>query len=456
MPGIQSNSSSIYKKIIEFLSEDIWHVEASDLARIPRMLLGLLQFLLITLRKFVTDRGLMMASALTFASLLAFIPFLVLLFTLFSLLGGAQWLDSQIRPLIFDTLATGAGEKISQSLSDLVRSARLGTTGTVSFIFMVVTALGLLNTIESAFNQVWSVAESRSILKKIRDYWSAITIAPILIVVSLFLTTSLGKIPIIQTLMAQSWVDHLLTVIMPLLLQWLAFYLFFLMVPNTVVRMSAAALGALAGSVLWELAKAGYLTYTTNVVKYNLVYGSLAFIPIFMIWVFLTWVAILIGVEISYVYQNFGSLKGQIRRIRLSFSQKEMLGLTVMAEVARRFMKGEIPTTIYEFSHRLKLPAEHLRSVVQLFREQKLLSGGDDDALLVVTRDLDRISVQTILDALREGGGGDLLIEDDALFSAVNDAIRQLMTPARRLLGETTLRKLVARITEDHPGPNGG
>jgi len=455
MPTTTPKATSLYRRVLEFLSVDIWRLETSDLARIPGMLLGFLQFLLIALRKFVTDRGLMMASALTFSSLLAFIPLLVLLFTFFSLLGGAEWLDARIRPLIFNTLATGTGEKLSQSLSELVRSARLSTTGSVSFILMIVTSLSLLNTIEGAFNQIWSVAESRSIARKIRDYWSALTIAPILIIVSLFLTTSLGKIPIVQTVLSQRWVDHFFTVFVPLLLQWLAFYLFFLMIPNTVVRTASAALGALVGSVLWEIAKSGYLTYIAYAVKYNLVYGSLAFIPIFMIWVYLTWVAILMGVEISYAHQNFVSLKGQKRRIQLSFSQKETAGLTVMAEVARRFITGQPPTTIYELSHEFKLPSEHLRSLVQLLRERKLLNEGDDDGPLVVTRELDRISVQAMVDALREGGGGESVLVDNTLYHSVSKAIQRLMSPSRKLLAETTLRTLVTEISNQPSGPNG-
>ena len=157
------------QKVLQFLSEDIWHLEASDLAGIPGMLLGLLQFLLIALRKFVTERGLMMASALTFTTLLAIIPLLILMFTVFKLLGGAEWVDENIRPLLFNFLATGSGEKLSQSLSDLLRNAKLGTIGSLGFVFMVATSLALLNTIESAFNHVWSIVESRSLIKKIRE-----------------------------------------------------------------------------------------------------------------------------------------------------------------------------------------------------------------------------------------------------------------------------------------------
>ena len=450
-----SNIKRVRHKVLDFLSEEIWHVEASDLARIPGLLLGLLQFLLIALRKFLTDRGLMMASALTFSTLLALIPLLVIVFTFFSLLGGADWVDTNIRPLIFNLLATGSGEKLSQSLSDFVRNARLGTIGSLGFIFMIVTALALLNTIESAFNQVWSIAESRSLLKKLRDYWSAMTIAPILIVVSLFLTTSLGKIPLVHTILEQSAVDYLLTSVTPLLLQWLAFYLFFLMIPNTMVRASSAAIGSLVGSVLWEIAKAGYLSYIANAVKYNVIYGSLAFLPIFMIWIYLTWVVILVGVEISYAHQNFVSLRGQKRKIGLSYSQRELAGLMVMVEVARRFIDGEDPTTVYELSHRLKLPAEHLRTVIQHFRDRKLLSDGDDDYPLVVTQDLDRISVQSMVDAIRDGGRGNLLMDKDSLYRSVNRVVARWLEPGRKLLGETTLRQLVFEIRDGQTDLNG-
>ncbi len=437
---------SIYRKILRFLTEDLWHIDLGDLPSTRRMLLNLLQFLTISLRRFLTGRGLMMASALTFSTLLALIPLLVLVFTFFSLLGGANWLDSHIRPLIFDLLATGSGEKLSQSLSDFVRNARLGTLGTVGFVFMIVTCLALLNTIESAFNRVWSIGESRKLLQKLRDYWSAMTIAPILIIVSLFLTTSLGQIPLVAAVLAYPWVDHLLTLVMPLILQWVAFYLFFLMIPNTVVRSSSAALGALVGSVLWEIAKAGYLTYTANAVKYNLIYGSIAFLPIFMIWIYLTWVAILIGVEVSYVHQNFASLRRQRRKIQLSYAQMEQMGLMVMVDVARGFMEGTTPTTIYELSHRLQLPSEHLRSVVSLLRNQQLLGEGDDDFPLIVMQDLDRITVLSILDALRVGGGTKLQLEDDTLYSAVGKQLSSWRDNSRKLLGNMTLRQLIREI----------
>jgi membrane protein len=388
----------------------------------------------------------MTASALTFSTLLALIPVLVLVFTFFSLLGGANWLDSHIRPLIFDLLATGSGEKLSQSLSDFVRNARLGTWGTMGFIFMIVTCLSLLNTIESAFNRVWSIAVSRTLLQKLRDYWSTMTIAPILIILSLFLTTSLEKIPLVATVLAYSWVNHLLTMVMPFILQWVAFYLFFLMIPNTMVRSTSAALGALVGSVLWEIAKAGYLTYTANAVKYNLIYGSIAFLPIFMIWMYLTWVAILIGVEVSYVHQNFASLRRQRQKIRLSFAQIEQMGLMVMVDVARRFMGGNTPTTVYKLSHRMRLPAEHIRSVVTLLRNQRLLGEGDDDYPLTVMQDLDRITVQSVLDALRTGGGTNLIMEDDTLYSAVGLQLSSWRNNSWKLMGNMTLRQLVREI----------
>jgi membrane protein len=439
---VSHEKATVYQKVLKFLKEEIWHVELSDLKKSQKFLLSLLQFLSISLRKFVTDRGLMMASALTFSTLLALIPFLAVVFTFFSLLGGAEWVENHIRPIIFNLLSTGSGEKLAQSLSDFVRNASLGTIGTLGSIFLVITTLSLLNTIESAFNQVWSVGESRPLLKKVRDYWSALTIGPILIVVSLFLTTSLGKVGIVKAILSQSLVNHFLTLIMPLILQWVAFYLFFQMIPNTAVRSSSAALGALVGSVLWEIAKAGYVTYTSSAVRYNLIYGSVAIVPIFMIWMYLTWVAVLIGVEISYVHQNFLSLRWQKRKIQLSYSQKELLGLTVMAEVAQRFMEGNPPTTIYEMSQRLRLPAEHVRSVIQQFRDNQMLSNGTDDSPLVVVQDLDRISVQAMIEALQQSGKGSLYLDQDELYQSVSELVQRWLVPGKKLLGDTTLRQL--------------
>jgi membrane protein len=242
------------------------------------------------------------------------------------------------------------------------------------------------------------------------------------------------------------------------------------MIPNTAVRSSSAALGALVGSVLWEIAKTGYVTYTTSAVKYNLIYGSVAIVPIFMIWMFLTWVTVLIGVEVSYVHQNFSSLRWQKRKIQLSYSQKEMMGLTVMTEVARRFMEGKEPTTVYEMSQRLRLPAEHVRSVIQQFRDSKMLNDGDDDSPLVVIQDLDRISVQSMIDCSRTSVGyqrqaaigahfgpdqSGLFLELEPLYQSVGSIVQKLTLPGRKLLSDITLRQLVTEVASNQHQSNG-
>ncbi len=130
----------------------------------------------------------------------------------------------------------------------------------------------------------------------------------------------------------------------------------------------------------------------------------------------------------------------------MSYAQMEQMGLMVMVDVARRFMEGTTPITIYELSHRLQLPSEHLRSVVTLLRNRQLLGEGDDDFPLIVMQDLDRTTVLSVLDALRVGGGTKLMLDNDTLYSAVGKQLSSWRSNSRKLLGNMTLRQLVREI----------
>jgi len=123
------------------------------------------------------------------------------------------------------------------------------------------------------------------------------------------------------------------------------------------------------------------------------------------------------------------------------------MGLTVMVEVARRFIEGKAPTTIYEMSQRLRLPSEHVRLVIQQFRDIQLLSDGTDDSPLVVIQDLDRISIQAMIDALQHSGKGSLYLDQDELYQSVGVLVQKWTIPGKKLLGETTLRQLALEST---------
>jgi len=157
----------------------------------------------------------------------------------------------------------------------------------------------LVETIDKALNDIWKVKQRRSGISKFMAYWAILSLSPMLIGISLAVTSYLVSLPFISNV-AESLVStkHFLS-FMPFGLTALAFILIYVIVPNRYVPLSHGIIGGILAALLFEGAKKGFAYYVTEIATYELIYGTLSSIPIFLLWVYLSWVIILLGVEIT-------------------------------------------------------------------------------------------------------------------------------------------------------------
>ncbi|MEO5969844.1 MAG: YhjD/YihY/BrkB family envelope integrity protein [Bdellovibrionia bacterium] len=236
----------------------------------------------------------LIASSLAFTTILSIIPVLAVSFSIFQAFGGMQKLYSIIEPLILDNLAQGSSQEVIELLHRFVENAHASAIGIGGMVGLVFTSMSMLLSAEKAINQIWNTQITRSLFQRISFYWLFITLGPLALSVALGIATSFN-LPIWKYLPSGTGIT---------LISMGVFFVIFKWVPQTVVYWQNALIASIFTTIFWDLARYAYTFYTQKVVMYNVVYGSLGAIPIFMLWIDIGWIIILIGAALTATLQK--------------------------------------------------------------------------------------------------------------------------------------------------------
>ena len=238
------------------------------------------------------------AAALSFTTVLAVVPAAAVMFSMLSMFPVFEEWSQELENFVYNNLVPDTGELVQSHLQDFVnQTGRLTAFG---LLFLLVSALLLLFTIEETLNKIWRVDTSRSVVQRILSYWGVLTLAPLLMGASLSLTsylvsTALGGDGSVAQ--ARSWFLSVL----PFLFEALTFVLLYTAVPNKPIRFNHALAGGVTAALLFEITKQGFTWYISNFRSYEIIYGALSSIPIFLIWIYLSWLVVLVGAEVTAV-----------------------------------------------------------------------------------------------------------------------------------------------------------
>jgi membrane protein len=260
------------------------------------------QFFKTLLAEYQRDQCLARAGGLAFATLLALVPLLALMFSLFSALGSFSGLLERFEAFLLTQLVPASQEEIMAYVQRFVRNSR--ALGVAGLLFFLATAVFLLNAVQNSFNAVWGSRPRRNSLHRLA------TFASILIVGSFLLSIGLNLFGVARSLVGGPAVAELgrslsfLTAVAPSVFIFLALLLMIALLPSGRVRFGSALVGAAAGLVLWELARRLFFLWITYVLRMSVMYGSLAAVPIFLIWLYVAWSVVLLALEIAYLHQH--------------------------------------------------------------------------------------------------------------------------------------------------------
>ena len=237
---------------------------------------------------------LMVASSLAYTTILSIIPALAVSFAIFQAFGGMEKLYETIEPIVLSNLAQGASKEVISILHQFIDNAHTGAIGVGGLIGLIFTSMAMLSSIEKAINHVWQVKMSRGIFQRISAYWLFITLGPLALSVAIGIATS-SQVPIWR--LFPSGTGLFLTTVG-------VFFCVYKWVPHWEVHWQPALFSALATALFWNLARIGYTLYIQSVVTYSKVYGSLAAVPILLLWIYIIWVIVLGGAALTSALQK--------------------------------------------------------------------------------------------------------------------------------------------------------
>ncbi len=270
--------------------------------RLPLWLKRALCFLNNLGTAFVTHQAPLRASALTYTTLLSLVPFLAIAFSVLKGLG----VQNALEPLLLQVAGESSRETVSQIIG-YVNNTNVKSLGVVGLLFLLVTVVSLLSTIEDAFNNIWGVLETRSLQRRFSDYLSVVVVGPLLLMVAMSMTSSLQSQWLVQWLVRNTLLGEAILLpfrLVPYLSVWVAMTFLYSYIPNARVRFRSAVLGGVVAGTIWQVTQWGYFHFQVGVANYNAIYGALAALPIFLVWIYTSWLIVLFGLELVRTHQE--------------------------------------------------------------------------------------------------------------------------------------------------------
>jgi membrane protein len=401
---------------------------------------ALFQFIYYISNSFVIHQGPLRASALTYTTVLSLVPFLAIAFSVLKGLGAQNALEP-----ILQQFAGDSEETISRIVA-YVNNTNMKSMGAIGLVMLIVTVISLMGSIEEAFNAVWGVRETRSVQRRFSDYLSVIVVGPILLIAATSMTSSLQSQWMLQWLIQNTYLGDailLLFRLLPYLSVWIAMVFLYIFIPNTRIRFASALLGGVVAGTAWQLAQWGYFHFQVGVANYNAIYGTLAALPIFLVWIYTSWLIVLFGLEIVCAHQHRGHVLSGNGALPLTVTAREELALALLLQVSLHFQHGGTPQSSQFLADKLTMPLLPLEPVfADLERLGFLVATSGSQPGWMPARDPSEILVSDVIDALR---GVSTLKGTTAVMQLAGDVIRQWWDASKPGIEGMSLRDLVKR-----------
>ncbi len=428
-----------------FLLEDLWRADFGA-QRLTGALIRGLQLSALIVRGFVDDKLLLRASALTYMTTLAIIPILVVLLSIIQWLG----LSRDLVVLGVNQFLAGSPEAVERIMR-FVDTTNVGALGSLGGgIFLVTTVLSLRH-IEETFNDIWGALKSRSWVRRFTNYLAVLVVVPLALGSLVSLSSSLGDGGIAQRLNIDPLVDVAKSVILgvgPVLSLFVAFSLAYLLLPNTRVRMLSALLGGAVAALLFVAAQYVYVSFSVGVARYDALFGGFAFVPLLLVWIYLSWSIVLLGAEIAYAHQHLAHYRREARDQEMEPAEREAVGMRVAVEIARAFRDRWPPQSAETLSSRLGSSLRIVTELLVRFERAGIVTicgSGEGEASFQLGRRPEDLAVGEILAAVRgarsatpaAGVGGTAVQNTIRTVEAVLTDAEEALTPVRgRSLGD--------------------
>lgn len=354
------------------------------------------EYLKYTLRRFAADQCPQRAAALTYTTLLALVPLVAVSFAVFAAFPAFEGMREQVHKFVFENFVPQVGAVVQQHLEDFAR--KTGRLTAVGVIFLVVTSVMLLSAISGTFNAIWRARPARTLLVRLPIYWFVLTAAPMLLGAGMSLSGYLFTVARASGVEEYTGPLVRLAGLLPAIFEVAGLSLLYFFVPNTPVRWRDAVIGGITASLLLEILKKGFGLYVTSFPTYQTIYGALATFPIFLLWMYVVWIVVLFGAEMTAALPDWRA--GATRRRTGPTAPAERLGAAaaiLAALLAASHRGGGLGRR--RLTRAVRLLPEAMTEAMETLRRRRYIAQTEKGEW-ILARDLDAVTLAQLAEDL--------------------------------------------------------
>lgn len=398
-------------KIKDFFTRQVWLIEEKSVSRIRFFFIKQLRIILIAQQGFIKNRCSEKASALTYYSLLSIVPALAMAFGIAKGFGY----EVQLEKILHEKFADKKEilDQIFEFANSFLANTQGGVVAGVGVIVLFYSVMKVLNNIEISFNSIWEIKNQRNIERMLSDYFSIMLLAPILLILSNSATIYISM-EIKKLAMEIDFIQHFGVLIsfglklLPFSLVWLMFTIVYMIMPNTRVTFSAAFAGGVIAGITFQILQFIYIRFQIGVASYNAIYGSFAALPLFLVWLQMSWLIVMLGAEIAFAVQSASKYEFNSSSSEISHKLKMMIAVYLMQQIVQRFRDGQQATCTLEISQTHNIPVRIVRPLLREMKESGLISevkiDNSDVSAYQPAFDIHNISIHRIISTLENNG----------------------------------------------------
>ena len=441
--------STDLKGRLQQLNHAVLYSRRNDRSRMQWLMIRLARTVVLAVQGFNKHHGTLRASALTFFTLLSLVPVAAMTFGIAKGFGFERRLQQELLENF------SAQQEVVQQVigfaQNMLNNTKGGMIAGIGVVVLIWSAVKVLGNIEGSFNHIWGV-RSRPLVRKLSDYLTIMLIGPLLMILSgsmtVFITHQVsvisGRFELLQMVGPALYVGLKL---LPFALIWILFTLIYMIMPNTRVNFDSALLAGIVAGTAYQGVQAAYIHFQIIVAKYNAIYGSFAALPLFLMWLQISWLIVIVGAEISHAYQHSAHLDRTDGGREMSFAESQLASLAICHHVILLFRQGRPAQTAPQIANALRLPETLVDNLIHGLIKGNILVNldgeGEDLSAVQPAQDIHRLTVSVVLCALANVNG-----ENEALLAQMpgSERLGQILAAFRQELDLSSANRPIMEL----------
>ncbi|HXV27727.1 MAG TPA: YihY/virulence factor BrkB family protein [bacterium] len=436
-------------KLVGYLTRDIWRIPIRKIKGPRGFFIRTVRIIVLSLREFSSDHCSLRASALTFYSLLSVVPVFAMAFGVAKGFG----VDKLLREKLMENLQ-GQQEALNRILEisdSLLQNTKGGVIAGIGLIILFWTVIQVLSNIEISFNHIWGIKKNRTLGRKFTDYLALMLIVPIFFVVASSATVFVvSQVQLITQKMAILGVlgPVILTClqILPFAVFWGLLTYLYIFLPNGKIHFQSALIGGIVAGTIYQLVQWVYIHFQIGVSKAGAIYGSFAALPLFLIWLQMSWRIVLYGAELSFAHQNEERFEFEQDCLSASEGFKKLLALRITQVCVSRFAAGEEALSAEAIASQLDLPIRLTRDLLDRLTKAGVVAlvSGEDERVrhYQPARDVGEMTIQYVLEKMEQAGAEDIPLSETPELEKLRVALRRFDQALQNLPENALLKDL--------------